>query len=98
MNSWFQKNLGDAMLAYDQLGHIEEVLRSAYEGAENPDELAAFTRHESEGHLHCEVMVYFSPGFTEAAKQVDAEPCGRPAEQGLSVLVGSERAREALWQ
>lgn len=97
MDSWFQKNLGDAMLAYDQQGEIENRLRAAYEDAENADGMVAFTRHESEGRLHCEVIIYFSPGFSRVAKQVGAEPCDKPLPSGLSVLVGSEDARRTLF-
>ena len=43
-----------------------------------PSEMAVFTRPESEGRLHCEVVAYFSPAAGEVAKAFDAIPCGRP--------------------
>jgi len=90
MRNWFFKNLGDGMLASEPLCHLEELLLAVYENAGNPKEMAAFIRHESDGRLHCEVKVYFSPASVGVAREVDAEPCGRPVPNGLSLLAGSE--------
>jgi len=97
MNNWFLKNLGDPMLAYDQQHRIKELLLSACASTDNPNEMAAFIRHESEGRLHCEVMIYFSPMSIAVAKEVDAEPCEKPSPVGLSVFVGSEDSWQALF-
>ena len=96
MRAWFKKNLGDAMLAGDELDRIEALLFAAYATAGKPEELAAFLRHESDGLLHCEVMIYFSPGFASVATAVEAEHCERPAPDDLSVLVGSEHSQLTL--
>ncbi len=93
MRSWFLKNLGDAMLAGDQQEQIKQLLLSAYSDADNPKEMAAFIRHESEGRLHCEVKIYFSPMSIAVAKKVDAEPCEKPSPDGLSMLAGSQESR-----
>ncbi len=90
MRNWFLKNLGDGMLASEPLRHLEELLLAVYANAGNPKEMAAFIRHESDGRLHCEVKVYFSPASVVVAREVDAEPCGRPIPNGLSLLAGSE--------
>ncbi len=90
MRNWFLKNLGDGMLASEPLRHLEELFLAVYANAGNPKEMAAFIRHESDGRLHCEVKVYFSPASVVVAREVDAEPCGRPIPNGLSLLAGSE--------
>ena len=50
--------------------------------------MAVFTRPESEGRLHCEVIAYFSPAAHEVAEIVEAEPCAKPARAGLGLLAG----------
>ena len=86
------------MLACEQLGHLKELFLSVYTKTDNPVEMAAFIRHESEGRLHCEVKVYFSPASVIVAREIDAEPCDRPSPDGLSLLVGSEDSWLALFQ
>lgn len=90
MSLWFTKNLGDAMLAGDLLDQICDVFREAYEESGSSEEMAVFIRHESEGRLHCEVHVYFPPASINVASAIDADPCARPAPDGLSLLVGPE--------
>jgi hypothetical protein len=97
MSVWFQKNLGDAMLARESLDKIEELFVSAYGKADSPKEAAVFIRHESEGRLHCEVKAYFSPDSVIVAGEVDADPCERPSRDGLSLLVGSADSWLALF-
>ena len=90
MRNWFLKNLGDAMLAGDQQDRIKQLLLSAYSEADSPKEMAAFIRHESEGRLHCEAKIYFSPMSIAVAREVNAEPCEKPSPDGLSILAGSQ--------
>jgi len=92
MSNWFTRNLGDAMLAAESLDHIKTLFLSEYEKANSPKEMAVFIRHESEGRLHCEVKVYFSPATTIVAEAVDAVPCKKPSSDGLSLLTGSEES------
>ena len=61
MGSWFSKNLGDAMLAGEALAHIERLFNATYAKVGKPKDMALYIRHESEGHLHCEVIIYLSP-------------------------------------
>jgi hypothetical protein len=90
MRNWFLKNLGDAMLACDQQDRIKQLLLSACANAGGPNEMAAFIRHESEGRLHCEVKIYFSPMSVTVAREVNADPCEKPSPDGLSMLAGSQ--------
>ena len=90
MRNWFLKNLGDAMLAGDQQDRIKQLFLSANSDANSPKEMAAFIRHESEGRLHCEVKIYFSPMSIAVAREVNAEPCEKPSPDGLSILAGSQ--------
>jgi len=97
MKTWFSKSLGDGILAAEPLGHLEELFMSMYAKAGSPGEMAAFIRHESEGRLHCEVMVYFSPASLAVAREVDAEPCERPSPDGLSLFAGSKDSWPVLF-
>ncbi len=45
MSIWFCKNLGDAMLAFQGVGRVEEAFQSAYANADCPDDAAVFLRH-----------------------------------------------------
>ena len=97
MRIWFTKNLGDAMLAGESLDHIKTLFLSTYEQANNPKDMAAFFRYESEGQLHCEVKVYFSPASVLVAEALDAVPCARPSPNDLGLLAGSEESWSVLF-
>ncbi len=88
MKTWFSKNLGDATLAFVPLAQLEELLLSMQAG-DSPEKFTVFTRHESEGRLHCEVKIYLPPSAIDVAKAIGAEPCEQPSPEGLSVLVGA---------
>jgi hypothetical protein len=90
MNSWFTRNLGDAMLAGEELDYIKALFLSEYPESDRADDLAVFVRHESEGRLHCEAKVYFSPASVVVAKAVGATPCKKPSSYGLGLVAGSE--------
>ena len=96
---WYTKSLGDAAYTADQL--LEESLRPAfremYVRKGSPPEIAVFTRLESEGRLHCELVVYFSPAAAELARKFEAGPCAKPAPAGLALFAGDERAWSALF-
>lgn len=76
---------------------IEEMFQQYFAAAGNPPDMAVFTRSETEGRLHCEVMAYFSPAAGAVAKEFDAHPCGKPAWAGLSLLAGDERSWSLLF-
>jgi hypothetical protein len=97
MSAWFLKNFGDAMLAWEPLGQLEELFQSEYAKAGSPRDMAVFVRHESEGRLHCEVKAYFSPGAAVVAQKFDADPCRKPSRDGLSLLAGAEESWSVLF-
>jgi len=92
MGTWFTSNLGDAMLAGEALDHIKSHFLSAHEEAGSSKGMAMFMRHESEGRLHCEVIIYFSPPAANVAIKVGAIACKKPTQEGLSLLAGSEES------
>lgn len=97
MSIWYTKNLGDAMLAGEQLDLIKRHFLAAYELAHSPKEMAVFFRHESEGQLHCEVKTYFSPASARVAVSLGAVPCKRPSPDSLGLLAGSDDAWSVLF-
>ena len=88
MGSWFSKNLGDAMLAGEALARIERLFKVTYAKAGKPKGMALYIRHESEGHLHCEVIIYLSPASADVAREIDADSCERPSPHDLGLLAG----------
>ncbi len=89
MQSWFQKNLGDAMLADDSLQQIKHLFLQTYPNPSQRSDKGIFYCHLSEGRLHCEVMVYFSPTCNAIAHTLAAAPCKTPVNSGLSLLAGN---------
>ncbi|HEY9199544.1 MAG TPA: hypothetical protein VIR60_09270 [Gammaproteobacteria bacterium] len=83
-------HLGDGILASAPLGRIEALFRAAYVRAGSPRDMALFVRQQSEGRLHCEISLYFSPAAAEVAKTVEALPCARPSPDGLSLVIGAD--------
>ena len=76
---------------------IREAFLALFESAGKPNDMAVFTRNDSEGRLHCEVSVYFSPATSEAAKVFDAKPCDRPLKDGLELLAGDQNSWPILF-
>lgn len=97
MNNWYSVNLGDGIMAVRPSAEIEELFQGAFTAAGSPLEMAVFTRAESEGRLHCEVMAYFSPAARDVAMAFDAQPCARPARAGLGFLAGNTRCWSVLF-
>lgn len=90
--TWFVKNLGDAMLATDALHEAQALFSKRYQRDGAPTDMAIFSRHESEGRLHCELKLYFSPASINVAQALGARPCGKPDKNDLSLLAGSKEA------
>jgi hypothetical protein len=98
MDTWYSISLGDGMMAAaTPTTEIEEIFLPLFSAAGKPPEMAVFTRPESEGRLHCEVIAYFSPAAAAVAKALDAEPCEKPVRAGLGLLAGDERSWSVLF-
>ena len=96
-SGWYAKELGDATLAYEPTRQIEELARSQYAAEGQDPGFAVFSRQDSQGRLHCQVTVYFSPAADDLARHFGARPCQRPPQDGLEVLVGGARSLKALF-
>ena len=96
MGGWFVANLGEAPFAAALLEDAKALFLHASEKAHHPPDMALFFRHESEGRLHCELHLYFTPGAASLAQTLGAEPCPVPSPDGLDLLAGSESARSLL--
>jgi len=97
MTHWYALNLGDGIMAALPSAEIEARFRSAFTTSGSPPEMAVFTRPESEGHLHCKVIAYFSPAAAEVARAFNARACAKPARAGLGLLAGAEHAWSLLF-
>ena len=97
MDTWYSVSLGDGIMAPTPSGEIEVMFRQAFEAAGQPPNMAVFTRPESEGRLHCEVMAYFSPAAKDIAQAFDADPCERPSHTGLALLAGDGHSWSTLF-
>ena len=91
MNSWHTLNLGDPMLADSRLEEVRQKAMDLYARQPGSD-MGVFFRHESEGRLHCEVKLYFSPTYGNLAGTLGATPSAPPSPSGLGLLAGDEAA------
>ena len=97
MNTWYTKGLGDGITASMPSEDIRDAFLQSFQAAGKPLEMAIFTRLESEGRLHCEVIAYFSPSAQELANRFDAQPCAEPMRDGLDLLAGDPRCWSLLF-
>jgi len=97
MTGWYSLSLGDGMIAATPSTEIEQEFEKIFQESGKPLDMAVFTRPESEGRLHCEVIAYFSPAASQIAQEFDAEPCEKPVRAGLALLAGDERSWTTLF-
>jgi hypothetical protein len=97
MDSWHSKELGDGIMAAMPSDEIEKAFLQQFNAAGKPPTMAVFTRLESEGRLHCEVIAYFSPAATQVAEAFEARPCEKPSPAGLGLLAGEELSWSILF-
>ena len=97
--TWYASNLGEAIYGGDQIldQSVYPRFQDLYAQAGAPADMAVFTRLESEGRLHCELVVYFSPAAGAVAQVCEGEPCEKPARAGLKLFAGDDRAWSALF-
>jgi len=93
--AWHRLSLGDALLAESELARIR--CRFTADPAAALADAAIFSRHESEGRMHCELVLYLSPALSALAAGLGACPCSRPARAGLGLAAGEEEAWAALF-
>ena len=98
MHIWYSITLGDGMWAPTLSAQIEEAFLPLFGEAGKPVDMAIFTRYESDGRLHCEVIAYFSPAAHGIAEAFDAEPCDKPSRTGLGLLAGDPNCWIFLFQ
>jgi hypothetical protein len=97
VEAWYVASLGDGMTAGLPSEEIRQAVLRLFPAGDAPPRLAVFTRLESEGRLHCEVLAYFSPAAGELARAFGAQPCAKPQRMGLDLLAGNARAWSALF-
>lgn len=97
MENWYSLPLGDGMMAVTPSAAIEDLFWERFSAAGEPPAMAVFTRPESEGRLHCEVIAYFSPAAVGVARAFDAEPCEKPVRTGLGLLAGDPDCWQVLF-
>jgi hypothetical protein len=97
MDSWYSKELGDGIMAAMPSAEIEKAFLQQFNTAGEPPNMAVFTRLESEGRLHCEVIAYFSPAAMQVAKAFNAQPCEKPSRAGLALLAGEKLSWSMLF-
>jgi len=97
MDTWYSVSLGDGIMAVTPCAEIEQLFLQLFTAAGKPADMAVFTRPESEGRLHCEVIAYFSPTAVDVAEAFDAGPCEKPARAGLGLLAGDEHSWSVLF-
>lgn len=97
MTPWYAYELGDGQMAPGPAAEITALFGPVFAAAGRPADMAVFTRHESEGRLHCEVIAYFSPAAARVATAVGAEPCERPTPAELGLLAGDTRCWAVLF-
>ena len=97
METWYSMSLGDGMTSGLPSAEIEEAFAPLFTAVGRPQDMAVFTRPESQGRLHCEVIAYFSLAARDVAKAFDAEPCERPAPAGLGLLAGNAECWSVLF-
>ncbi|MDN3519261.1 hypothetical protein QWY84_16725 [Aquisalimonas lutea] len=96
MSQWYCVNLGDALTAGIELDRIERAFAAAFGRRGEPGDMGLFVRHVSEGQLHCDVVVYFTPASADVAGRALADPCPPPSRHGLGLLQGSAEAWRLL--
>lgn len=97
MTTWFYKHLGDGMMADGPAEQIRAACEAQLKAGSKPNDFGVFTRAESEGRLHCEVIAYFSPAAAEIARSFEAKPCVKPVRTGLGLLAGNSACWAVLF-
>lgn len=85
---WYRLDLGDALVAAPRQHEIEQHVARARSDSVDPEELALYAMWLSEGRLHCELRLYFTPAAATVARACGAVPCAPPDPGALSRIAG----------
>lgn len=94
MDTWYLKELGDGIEAYQPSYQIMEAFTPVFAAAGCPHDMAVFSRYDLKTNM---VTVYFSPSASGLAKAFNASPCEKPVRPGLGLLVGDVRSWTVLF-
>ena len=85
--AWYSLNCGDPALCGSKVQEILLIFERISSACELPPGAAVFARHESNGDLHCELILYFTPEAITVARAVEAIACNKPVSRGLAKLL-----------
>ncbi len=97
MDYWYELSLGDGITSVTPADEVAQSFQTFFSAAGSPLDMAIFTRLDSEDHLHCELIAYFSPKAYEVARAFQAQPCARPIRAGLKLLAGDPTCWKVLF-
>lgn len=88
MNSWYELELGDAIIAQAEMERIREsYLRfKTTTGGNNIG--TVHLQYRTFASLHCKVTAFFSPDASAFARHMGATACLAPSPQGLELFLG----------
>ena len=86
---WYSLNCGDPMLCDHTVEKLKKTYGSMYRNNQLPTDALIFSRHESRGDLHCELVLYFNPSETAVARAAGAVACNEPLPRGLLPLTST---------
>jgi hypothetical protein len=91
METWRCKTLGDGAAASAPSHRIQQMFLPLFVASGQPSHMAVFSRHDRRANV---VTAYFSPAASKLAAFFRAEPCDKPAGDGIGLLVGDMRCWE----
>ena len=94
MAGWHSKVLGDGASAFAPSVRIQELFPPLFTAAGQPAGMAVFTRHDRASNA---ITAYFSPAALQLAAFFKAEPCEKPASDGIGLLVGNAQSWQILF-
>lgn len=91
---WYSLNCGDPTLCDSAVQEALEAFAENHRLGLLSEDAAIFSRHESRGDVHCELILYFAPEAEAVARAVGARCSTKPAPLGLSLIAGAREIRE----
>ncbi len=94
MDTWYSRSLGDGIEAYQPSKQIIDSFMPFHDTAGNPLHMVVFSREDPETNI---ITANFSPSAHALAALFNATPCEKPSPDGLTFLVGDQRAWDILY-